>query len=99
MAFRLGQRMACVEDWNDKELYPAIYFPEKGKTYTIRGMPEAWDGKVTRTGLWLVEIHNILGPQGQEYCFDPEHFRPLVARKTSIEIFQRMLTPDLERVR
>ena len=96
MNFRVGQKVVCVDD-QDFPFHHCKVFPQRGIIYTVRGInPADYRGPAH---LWLEEIHNPLTMSGEEYSFHIRRFRPLVTRKTSIEIFERMLTPDLEKVR
>lgn len=94
MAFYVGQKVICVrDDIAAPRKYPEAY-PKRGCVYTIRGIKE---GGKRGVAVWLEEIHN------QKFSYDDGYrevsfyhwrFRPVIERKTSIEIFQRMLTPS-----
>lgn len=96
MNFRIGQRVACIKegDWMDALDVPNR--PKGGSIYTIR--EKASDG----IGLLFHEIRNprTLHQEGlTEPAWHPHRFRPLVDRKTSIEVFQKMLNPSPQKVR
>lgn len=89
MSFRVGQKVVCVNDrWMDK----AFALPVKGSVYTVRDIEVH---PSYGTFIRLVEISN---PPARfqdgyfEVSFQVEGFRPVVERKTSIAIFQAMLT-------
>lgn len=99
MAFHVGQRVVCIDGSGLRRSYGEIG-PETGAVYTVRevGDPPEWP----RTCLLLVEIVNEPHNYTHGFCeggFDARRFRPLVERKTSIEIFQRMLTPKSKSVK
>lgn len=86
MTFRVGQKVVCVNAEGSANLV-------KGAVYTIETiLPEmlgTWgDEYVVAIGILLVETT----PDTDYDCFFPTRFRPVVERKTSIEIFTRMLT-------
>lgn len=84
MTFRVGQRVVCVADrkyyLNDLGLPGFV----KGRVYTITSFYEE-----EPYGLFIcvAELDQRVGGQ---IC----GFRPIVERKTSIEVFQRMLNPS-----
>ncbi len=89
MTFRVGQKVVCVDDkplGNEGYRAHGIY---EGSVYTIRHI-ELCPVK-NQTGVLLVEIinptHLILGG---ECLFRASRFRPVVERKTSIEIFHQI---------
>lgn len=98
MTFRVGQKVACIDDAGLCCEF-LIEVPRAGKVYEIRGFAEGirFDGSVG-TGILLCGVHNPLASTGREHCFDPRRFRPVVERKTSIEIFTAMLNPSKQEV-
>lgn len=83
MMFRIGMKVVCI-DATPRKIPVAVL--QKGAIYTIVALPYCPDGE---HGVELAEVESqaIFG-------FWKDRFRPLVERKTSIEIFQRMLTPS-----
>lgn len=104
MAFYVGQKVVRLEPPSMEDMfaeYPilrTLAFPETGKIYTIRGFHRCLGSE----RIWLEEINNppilfrYIGMS--EVSFDPRYFRPIVERKTSIEIFERMLNPSKQEV-
>ena len=89
MAFRVGQKVICVDDAN-QDWTPGETDVRRGKIYTIRSV-----NCFKQPGLYLVEINNppMLTDSGFiERDFLQRRFRPIVERKTDISIFTRMLT-------
>jgi hypothetical protein len=92
MTFRIGQKVVCVHAVDEGWGHGIEILPTVGEVYTIRSKEEHPTGFYVR----LHEIHNTPMPYGNgmgEAQFTVRAFRPLVERKTSIEIFERMLTP------
>jgi hypothetical protein len=90
MAFRVGQKVACIHHVPlDQRRFDCVY-AEKGGVYTVRDIYL----NQGRDLLLLQEIRNPAGPTGDEYGFNARGFRPVVKRKTSIEIFTAMLKPQ-----
>ena len=66
--------------------------------YVIRGIQAVTDGFSDR-GRFIVRLQGVSLPKaknGHERGFYAWRFRPVETRKTSIEIFQAMLTPKRE---
>ena len=88
--FYPGQKVECVDDtpneWGDPPLVV------KGQVYTVRDCRRAIyrDGY----GVTLYELNHYPPYSG----FKAERFRPIVERKTSIEVFEKMLKPEKEKV-
>jgi hypothetical protein len=82
--FHVGQQVVCVDDqWDDDD---QVERPVRGRVYTIRSIIGSLDC------LQLVEISNRPKRYREGYAecaFFSRRFRPL--RKTSIEVFERML--------
>jgi hypothetical protein len=99
MSFHVGQQVVCVSDRFSQRVFwrkTVHAFPKLHSIYTIREICE--EGGLT--GFYFYEIRN---PRAHFACgydepaFNSKNFRPV--RKTSIDIFERMLTPtDLARV-
>lgn len=97
MTFFVGQKVVCIKRgrWIDAALgnpTRALSVPKFGAVYTVREIRSFISGDA----LYLEEITNA--PQRflegvEEPGWAPERFRPVTERKTSIEIFERMLTP------
>lgn len=90
MNFHVGQRVVCVKDtWTSPMTYLVPHLPRKGSIYHVRD-------KLPHGGLYirLVEIVNPIPPV---FCMEPgfhiRFFRPVIERKTDIEIFTKMLAP------
>lgn len=100
MAFRVGQKVVCVDGTdrdNDASTCRGSYwmpnYPDEGSVYTIRDIRG-------NGGLFLVEVVN---PQRTwaagdtaEGCWCPTRFRPV--QTTDISIFTAMLNPSRETV-
>jgi hypothetical protein len=90
----INQKIICI---NNRSLSSRIFPLVVGRIYTIRDImtdvPEHNRGVV----LLLNEIINNLHADG-ERAYYSDRFRPLVERKTSIEVFQKMLNPSPEKV-
>ena len=74
---------------------PPFNLPVKGGVYTITNIYNADDGML------MLEFAELFAPISKWAIagYWATAFRPVIERKTSIEIFQRMLTPsELERV-
>jgi hypothetical protein len=93
MSFHVGQQVVCIDDrFSDHEIWRRAVrsFPKLHGIYTIREIVES-DGLL---GFCFYEITN---PRA-EFCngylepaFKSRNFRPV--KKTSIEIFERLLVP------
>lgn len=88
--FQVGQKVECIRgDWHRRLSGEAQ--PVRGGVYTIR-----WVGMADNT-VWLL-FHEIINPTPEPWfaaidCDTRPNFRPLIERKTSIEVFERMLPP------
>lgn len=85
MTFRVGQRVVCVDascrpgyDWKGRA-------PKEGSIYTVVGFSKPRIGDYD-----CIVLAEISHPWG----YRASRFRPIVERKTSIEVFQRMLNPS-----
>lgn len=112
--FQVGDKVVCINNrWPPGTGWGHEALPEVGVTYTIREIlitPCCLDGVWgERAALRLAEIVNPaaeyqIGPSPfhiakREPAFGAHRFRPLVARKTDISIFKRMLTDASEDVK
>lgn len=89
MSFHVGQKVVCVDagDRGSHHYMPLV----KGRIYRIAAFglhPE----HPTAIAVHLVGVRRIWN--NYDFPFGITRFRPIVARKTSIEIFERMLTPN-----
>ena len=99
MAFRVGQRVVCVDTRKWPYLADRWTLPTRGVVYTVRAIVPCMADGYAEDGLRLVEIVNpkrmLCCPSGRwqriELCFRMSRFRPV--RTTSIEVFQKMLEP------
>jgi hypothetical protein len=102
MTFRIGQKVVCVgiegtprADWSEWPAYYKIVKPERGPVYTVRDSRIGANG---RQHIRLVEIVNppakFIDAPDQEPWWWAEGFRPVVERKTSIEIFTKLLADN-----
>jgi len=92
MAFRIGQKVVCVNDtWRDTLIDCPGGVPVKGGVYTVRGFCEHYP---EITSIYLEEIVNppfkyLVG--AYEPSFLAWRFRPVVERKTNISVFKEIL--------
>ena len=96
MAFRIGQKVVCVDDVFASRHYPGYEaWPTKNIVYTIRDIYNEDFEDGWATALLLEEIINpfydwlTLG--NHEAGFSARRFRPVVEKKTDISIFTKML--------
>lgn len=88
MAFRVGQKVVCVDDKHPANPDP---MPIAGKVYTIRGFSRADFGE---DGLLLEEVATgALHSNGNERGYMIRRFRPIVERKTDISCLKALLVP------
>jgi hypothetical protein len=99
MTFRIGQKVCCISNGCDTR-WRGLHKPVVDEVYTIRAMRLSRDlPSLGYLSCLLNEISNPINPHsGQEFGFLCSRFRPVVERKTSIEIFQKMLNPSPEKV-
>lgn len=99
MAFRIGQKVCCVDATPRSEFRrPGVEYHEgmdglaEQAVYTIRGLyTDDFDG---RPAVWLEEIvRDYSRLFGREQGFDASRFRPVTEQKreTSISIFKEIL--------
>jgi hypothetical protein len=93
MSFYVGQQVVCVNvDYSREPTWRRAVraFPKLNGVYTIRSIRKAGD----LVGFCFEEIVNPLALVKLRYvepAFDSRRFRPV--RKTSIAVFERLLTP------
>jgi len=97
MSFHVGQQVVCVSDWFCTCPYwrrAVRTFPRLNAIYTIRGIRDGYGDQRGLIGFCFYELSN---PRAQfargdvEPAFIRKHFRPV--RKTSIELFEKLLAP------
>ncbi len=102
--FRVGQKVVLVDDSTRGEGLPAKVFgfavPRRGEVYTVRFVGTVGFGR--KSVLLLEEINNHHAAMMLGLVIEPalaaDRFRPVVERKTDIEIFRRMLNTTPETV-
>lgn len=88
MAFYVGQKVVCVDAGLSKITGKAASNLREGSVYTVIG---AYTSKLGNPGIIVSEAApNSETARG----FLTSRFRPIVERKTSIEIFKAMLNPS-----
>lgn len=96
-SFRVGQKVVMIEGYKpnvyDRAADEGVTLPTEGTVYTIRGIEAGEGWHLGKLFLWLEELHNGPSLDGIEPNWDAQLFRPLVERKTSIEVFKALLTP------
>lgn len=88
MAFRVGQKVVCVDAkrTNNRDIAEL----EERAVYTIR-----WtNGPHVR--LMESTLRTVFGG---DHPYGAHRFRPLVERKTDISVFEKMLNPSVEQLR
>ena len=101
--FRVGMKVVCIATpWDESSLWEpwrklVPNRPILRGVYTVRGACPSQD----EPGIYLCEIMNPMGRFNigwHEGGFCCEFFRPVVERKTSIEVFRKLLQPKTENV-
>lgn len=93
MSFRVGQQVVCVNDkFSDDKYWRRMVreFPKLRSVYTVREIRDA-GGLV---GFCFYEFQNPIALFSGGYfepAFNVKNFRPV--KKTSIEIFEKLLAP------
>lgn len=83
MAFRVGQKVVCVDDSGWESWRASWLLPVTGTTYTIRSIGHAYTNETQEPCIRLEELRNREAQvPGQEPNFRASRFRPLVERKT-----------------
>lgn len=86
---RRGMKVVCIDDQYNAEFAFLGSLVRKGAVYTISHIEAGlFPGHF---GILLEEVDT------NGWLFDSRRFRPAVERKTSIEIFQRMLLPKKQK--
>ena len=107
MAFRIGQRVVCIDDAIPQggtvyskrlrctfRLLGDLSGLKRGAIYTVRGIGVDWADELP-----VLFLEEIVRPpfhsEQAETGFDQRRFRPLAERKreTSIAVFERLLRP------
>lgn len=110
MSFYVGQEVICIDDGNYVRYRRGGWFERwrkwdrpshnlnKGCKYTITGIKTltCYETKTEYTCLMLAEAWHLFGMRWMP--FPAFQFRPIAKRKTSIEVFTKLLTPT-DRVR
>jgi hypothetical protein len=100
-SWHVGMKVVCVDDQFDHVL-PREIGPVAGREYTIRTI-----SRCPNTGVVGIRVEEIVNPNtgrnpddagNNERGFPAPRFRPVQKRKTSIEIFQRLLTDPHVRI-
>lgn len=84
MAFRVGQKVVCVNDAENVGPWLEAAQPVLNAVYTVAAPPYVDD-----EGDLIVEIVELMNPYGGYLV---GRFRPVVERKTDISVFTKMLT-------
>lgn len=95
MAFRVGQKVVCVDDvFRDASWLHVKNMPVAGSIYTIRGFQteKYFDGILLEEVINDAITWNAVG--FREMSFPARRFRPVQERKTDISIFKKMLNPQ-----
>lgn len=101
--FRVYQKVLCVTSPANMG-YGDEIMPTVGEIYTIRDIRPSLFRESAVAVVHLAEIRNDhrvyrmndAGYEAMDECwFRSNHFRPLVSKTTSIEIFRKLLTPSL----
>lgn len=93
--FRVGQKVVCIKGAERSPYTIGGWCPKTGGVYTVRGV---YDGPL----YLVIHLEEYRHPDGDmhgvEHGWDATRFRPVVERKTDIEIFRRMLNTTPETV-
>jgi hypothetical protein len=92
--FEVGQKVVCV---NDQPLNTAHYWDgrlEQGKIYVVRAIGQRHPHY---PGVDCVKVEGIVR-RPNDHPYAAQRFQPLPERKTSIEIFQKILRDVTEKV-
>ena len=97
MAFRVGQKVVCVDDSRGTKYMPAGFGPSRssnlhgltrGRVYTIRDLD-------TEEGILVCRVEEIIRPvesyYGKEAWFAQGRFRPVAEKKTDIGFAHEIL--------
>jgi hypothetical protein len=96
MRFRVGMKVVCVRS-PISATWAGMHGCEVGKTYTVREVRRAFDD--SDDAILVEGIVNPIYNDGEECGFYARRFRPVVERKTSIEIFRPCSIPQSRRLK
>ena len=98
MVFHVGQKVVCVSDrFAENSHWRKVVrtFPKLHSIYTIREICDGYGSQQGLVGFCFYEIVNPTALFGRDYeeepAYNSENFRPI--RKTSIEAFEKLLSP------
>lgn len=92
MAFRVGQKVVCVDGSPPACGHgPGVV---KGRIYTVSAIGESSFGSPN-----FIDVEEVRGNCPWAQNFRASRFRPVAERKTDISIFTTMLNPSKEHVR
>jgi hypothetical protein len=83
--FTVGQKVACIVDWNNRE--SDIIYPERNKIYTISNI--VVEDEAVWVGLTEIPTSRI----GKAVVYEHSCFAPLQERKITVFDFEALLTP------
>lgn len=97
--FQVGQKVVCVSKWfpyqQDIASEEGIGLPDHGAVYTVRDILTVYGDEVHIRLAEIVNPTTMFSDVGPiEVAFSYECFRPVIERKTSIEVFKAMLNPS-----
>jgi hypothetical protein len=103
--FKVGDRVVCVDDTLYDVHVPGVLFSgdlnglTKGTVYTIRSV--YFDPAFRLPTIRVSEIERLPLSCFEGFIYEsgynPERFRPVVSRPTSIAVFKAMLTPSKQK--
>lgn len=87
--FTVSQKVVCISGESDPDWHGDV--PTVGAVYTV-----SWTGVAEDWGVEIIDLAELPSPaeNGFERGYQASCFRPVVERKTSIDIFTAMLTPS-----
>ena len=88
--FYVGQKVVCVEDFSFVARF-SLSHPNKNCIYTIRDFENRGDYPALRLCEVINPVRKCIGGIVCEPAFACESFRPVVERKTDINIFTEIL--------
>jgi hypothetical protein len=96
--FNVGQRIVCVDSSINPKGYPQKLLTA-GRIYEVRGIDQRPGWKAPHWGVHLKGIVIFYPNSDFEWAMNPDRFRPVVERPTSIKSLEEMLAvpADIER--